>query len=206
MNLDLNRPYRKNLTSHGLIYMGGEEQEIIVKDISLTGVLAELKCEQAGPKDAKDIFDMLSASTTIDLYLPEMRLAGEAEVVRVDMLNDRMLLALEFRNVTYDVDNQLYKRKVYRKNMAVAGRILLDGEYREFNTVNVSVEGLMINLAESIAVEEGETTAFEIERLALEGEIKVIWAERSADGGVLLGLQYVHMEKTVIKGVPRFAR
>jgi len=206
MNLDLNRPYRKNLTSHGLIYMGGEEQEIIIKDISLTGVLAELKCDQASPKDAKDIFNMLSASTTIDLYLPEMRLAGEAEVVRVDMLNNHILLALEFRNITYDVDNQLYKRKVHRKNMTVPGRILLNGEYHEFHTVNASVDGLMINLAESIAVDAGEITAFEIERLALEGEIKVIWAERTADGGILLGLQYVHMEKTVIKGIPRFAR
>ncbi|MGZ8916445.1 MAG: PilZ domain-containing protein, partial [Methylobacter sp.] len=116
MNLDLNRPYRKNLMSHGLIYMGGEEQEITIKDISLTGVLAELKSDLVG-KDAKDIFSMLSASTLIDLYLPEMRLAGEAEVVRVDMLEDHISLALEFRNVSYDVDNQLYKRKVYRKSM-----------------------------------------------------------------------------------------
>ena len=43
MNLDLNRPYRKKLMSQGLIYMGEEEQEITIKDLSLTGVLAELK-------------------------------------------------------------------------------------------------------------------------------------------------------------------
>lgn len=207
MNLDLNRPYRKNLMSRGLIYMGGEERPITIKDLSLTGVLAELKCDQAGTRDARDIFNMLSESATIDLYLPEMRLAGEAEVVRVDMLDEHILLALEFRNISYDVDNQLYKRKVYRKNMVVPGKILLNGEYHEFNTVNASVDGLMINLAESsLAVETGETTVFEIERLELEGEIKVIWAERTADGGILLGLQYVHMEKTVIKGIPRFAR
>ncbi len=205
MNVNLNRPYRKNLMSHGLIYMGGEEQVITIKDLSLTGVLAELKGDKGG-REAKDIFNMLSASTTIDLYLPEMRLAGEAEVVRVDMLDEQVLLALEFRNVAYDVDNQLYKRKVYRKNMAVPGKILLNGQYHEFNTVNASVDGLMINLAESINIEPGGIAAFEIERLELEGEIKVIWAERTADGGILLGVQYVHMEKTVIKGIPRFDR
>lgn len=206
MNLDLNRPYRKSLVSRGLIYMGGEEQEITIKDISLTGMLTELKCDPASNRDAKDVFNMLSASTMIDFYLPEMRLAGEAEVVRVDMFNDYMSLALEFRNIAYDADNQLYKRKVYRKNMKAPGKILLNGEYHDFNTVNVSVDGLMINLAESIAVEAGEVTVFEIERLELEGEIKVIWAERTANDGTLLGLQYVHMEKTVIKGIPRFAR
>jgi len=206
MNLDLKRPYRKNLMSHGLIYMGGEEQEITVKDLSLTGAFAELKTDPADKKTAKDIFNMLSESTTVDLYLPEMRLAGEAEVVRVDMFEDHIALALEFRNVAYDVDNRLYKRKVYRKNMSAPGRILLNGEYREFNAVNVSVEGMMVNVAEAVAVEAGEITLFEFERLGLEGEIKVVWTERTADGGVLLGLEYVHMEKTAIKGIPRFAR
>lgn len=205
MSLDLNRPYRKNLMSRGLIYMGGEEREITIKDLSLTGVLAELKSGQGG-ESAKDIFNMLSASATIDLYLPEIRLAGEAEVVRVDMHDDHILIALEFRSVAYDVDNQLYKRKVYRKNMTAPGKILLKGKYREFTTVNVSVDGLMINLAESVDVEVGVITVFEFEQLKLDGEIKVIWAERSADGGILLGLQYVHLEKTEIKGIPRFAR
>ncbi|TAK60624.1 PilZ domain-containing protein [Methylobacter sp.] len=206
MNLDVKRPYRKNLMSRGLIYMGGEEQKITIKDVSLTGALAELKSDQFGKKDAKDIFNMLSVSTMVDLYLPEMRLAGEAEVVRVDMFDDHMSLALEFKNVVYDIDNQLYKRKVYRKNITAPGEILLNGKYHEFNAVNVSVEGLMVKLAESIAVKAGEITVFKFERLELEGEIKVIWVERIADGGTLLGLEYVHMEKTAIKGIPRFAR
>lgn len=205
MNLEVNRPYRKNVMSHGLIYMGGEEREITIKNISLTGVLAELKCDQAS-SDVKAIFNMLSASTTIDLYLPEMRLAGEVGVVRVDMLDDYVLLALEFKSVVYDIDNQLYKRKVYRKNMTAPGKILLDGKYREFTAVNVSVDGLMISVAESIAVEPGQITIFEFEQLALEGEIKVMWVEGIADGRTLLGLEYVHMERTAIKGIPRFAR
>ncbi|MDO9422652.1 MAG: PilZ domain-containing protein [Methylobacter sp.] len=205
MSLDLNRPYRKNLMSHGLIYMGGEEREITIKNLSLTGVLAELKSDQAS-SDVKEIFNMLSASATIDLYLPEMRLAGEAEVVRVDMFDDHILLALEFKSVVYDVDSQLYKRKVYRKNMTTPGKILLEGKYRDFNTVNVSVDGLMISIAESIAVEAGEITEFEFEQMEFEGEIKVMWVECIADGRTLLGLEYMHMEKTAIKGIPRFAR
>lgn len=191
--------------SHGLIYMGGEEREITIKNLSLTGVLAELKSDQAS-SDVKEIFNMLSASATIDLYLPEMRLAGEAEVVRVDMFDDHILLALEFKSVVYDVDSQLYKRKVYRKSMTTPGKILLDGKYRDFNTVNVSVDGLMISIAESIAVEAGEITEFEFEQMEFEGEIKVMWAECIADGRTLLGLEYMHMEKTAIKGIPRFAR
>lgn len=205
MILELDRSYRKNLTTHGLIYMGGKEQEITIKDLSLTGVLVELKSDQVS-RDPKDIFNILSASTTIDLYLSEMRLAGEAEVVRVDMFDDYMLLALEFRHVAYDVDNQLYKRRVYRKSMTAPGKILLNGEYHDFNSVNVSVDGLMIILVENITVGVGEVTVFEFEQLGLEGEIKVIWVDHTPNKGTLIGLQYVHMEKSAIKGIPSFER
>jgi hypothetical protein len=205
MSMVIERPYRKNLMSHGLIYLGGEERNITVKDISLTGVLVELKCGKIGT-DTADIFNMLSASTTIDLYLPEMRLAGEVEVVRVDMISDQILLALEFQHISYDVDNLLYKRRVYRKHLTASGKILLNGEYHTFNTIDVSVAGLMIHLAESIAIEPGEVTMFEFEMLGLDGEIKVIWVDQAADAGTLLGLEYMHMEKTTVTGIPRFAR
>jgi hypothetical protein len=205
MNVVLERPYRKSLTSHGLIYLGGEELKITIKDISLTGVLAHLQCDETS-RDAKDVFNMLSASTIIDLFLPEIRLAGEAEVVRVDVFENNILLALEFKNVVYDADDLLYKRKAYRKSMAAPGKILLNGEYHDFNTVNVSVDGLMIEIAESIAVEAGEIAVFIFEPLDLKGEIKVIWVEATAEAGTLIGVQYVHMEKIAIKGIPRFAR
>jgi hypothetical protein len=204
MNSMLLRPYRKNLTTHGLIYLAGEEQPITIKNISITGVLAQLN-SKVGRNDIKDIFNTLLASTIIDLYLPEMRLAGEVEVIRVDMQDDHILLALEFRNVTYDVNDLLYKRKAYRKNLPGIGHILFNGEYLEFNAVNVSVDGIMIRLAQSVHVEPGVVTVFEFKRLELEGEIKVVWMDRMTDGGTLMGLQYVHMEKSSIKGIPQFA-
>lgn len=204
MNVVLNRSYRKNLMSHGMIYLGGEELEITIKDISLTGLLAHLKCGKTN-RDAKDIFNSLSVSTMVDLYLPDMRLAGEAEVVRVDIFNENILLALEFKNVSYDANDQLYKRKAYRKNMATPGKILLNDEYWVFDTVNVSVDGLMINIDEPVDVKAGGITVFIFEHLELKGEVKVIWVEHNAETGTLIGLQYVHMEKIAIKGVPRFA-
>ncbi len=203
MYSDLDRSCRKNLRSHGLIYMGEEEHKITVIDISITGVLAELNSNNK-EIDVKDIFDMLLASTIIDLYLPEMRLAGEAEVVRVDVNNDYLLLALEFKNIAYDIDKNLNKRKAYRKNMPDPGQILLNGEYHEFNTVNVSVEGLMIRLAETISVEVGTITSFEFKRLELKGKVEVIWSDFTSDAETLMGLRYVNINADNIKDIPRF--
>jgi c-di-GMP-binding flagellar brake protein YcgR len=188
--------------SRGLIYMGGEEQEITVKNLSLTGVLAELKSQHN--RSIKEIYDAILASTIIDLYLPDARLSGESEVVRVDMEGDRILLTLEFKNVSYDVDNRRHKRAAYRKNITASGRILLNGEYREFNTVNVSVGGMMISLAEPVAVDEGLVTLFELKLLELKGEVKVVWVTQTVDTGTIVGLKYINMEKE-ITGIPHFA-
>ncbi len=136
--------------------------------------------------------------------MPELRLAGEAEIVRVNLQEERILVALEFKNVTFEVDNLLYKRKAYRKNMPGPGQILLGGKYHYFDAVNVSVDGIMIRLGEKITVQEGIITTFEFKRLDLAGEIKVIWVDPIADEGTLIGLQYIHLEKTSVKGIPRF--
>jgi len=63
----------------------------------------------------------------------------------------------------------------------------------------------MIRLDEKVTVEEGMVTVFEFKRLDLAGEIRVIWVDPIADEGTLIGLQYVHMEKVDVKGIPRFA-
>jgi hypothetical protein len=204
MYAKLARPCRKNLVSDGLIYMGDEEHGITIKNISINGVFAKLNSNREDI-DIKYIFNQLLVSTIIDLYLPEMRLAGEVEVVRAEIEDGHILLALEFKNIAFDIDKDLNKRKAYRKNIPDPGRILLNGEYRDFNTVNVSVEGLMICLSEAISVEEGTITRFEFKRLELEGEIKVIWVDIISDDRTLIGLQYVQMENNAIKGIPRFA-
>jgi hypothetical protein len=205
MDAKLDRPCRKNLKSDGWIYMREEEHEITIKNLSINGVLAKLNSIREDI-DIKYIFDSLLVSTIIDIFLPEMRLAGEAEVVRVDLEDSQILIALEFKNIAYDIDRDLNKRKVYRKNMPGLGKILLNDEYRDFSTVNISVEGLMICLSEIIFVEEGLITRFEFKQLEIKGEIEVIWIDPISDGRTLIGLQYVHLENKAIKGIPRFAQ
>jgi hypothetical protein len=197
----LERPYRRNLTSNGSIYMGGEERAVTIKNMSITGALAELNSKQ-GYENIRDIYNVLSASTMIDVRLPEMRLVGGAEVVRVDMDDERTFIAMEFKHIGHDVDNLLYKRKFYRANLAAPGRIFLNDEYWEFTTVNVSADGLMIHLAETIDVEEGLITVFEFEQLELEGQTKVMWINHITDVGTMIGLQYMYIVNTAIDGIP----
>ena len=198
------RQYRKKLTSRGLIYLAGEELEITLSNISITGLLAELEATEPF-NDMEALFKTVKLSPIIDIYLPEMRLVGEVEIVRADLIEGRIYLAMAFKNITHDVNNLLYERQAYRKSLAAPGLIILNGENYHFNTVNVSVDGLMIRLAEQIEVEEGAIATFDFKRLDLLGEVKVIWVEHD-ETGTLMGLQYNYLEKTSINGIPRFSR
>ena len=96
-NIRIDRPDRKDITSHGMIYMGNEEYRITVKNISKKGVLVQLISNNN--KDIKYIFNQLLVSTIIELHLPELRFDGKAEVVRADMEDGHTLLALEFKDI-----------------------------------------------------------------------------------------------------------
>lgn len=197
------RSYRKKLTSYGLIYLGGEELEISVKNVSITGVLAELQGYDTA-YEVGDLFQAIETSVVVDLYLPEMRVAGEAEITRADISDGKMCLALEFRHLSYEVSNLLYKRKAYRKNMTAPGDIVFyDREY-SFFTKNVSVDGMTIMLSDYVVAHEGLVTTFSFKKLDLNGTIKVIWVDYLAGDSTIMGLQYVKVEKENITGIPRF--
>jgi len=198
------RSYRKALSSHGLIYLGNRELEISVKNLSITGLLAELDANFV-ITGIEDVFHALESTSTIDLYLPEMRLAGEVNVVRAEKSDGHIYLALEFRNLSYDVNNLVYNRKVYRKSLASSGEIFLNDIPYLFLTQNVSVDGLMVHIKETVDVEEGLVTTFHFQKLTLRGEVKVVWIDHEEDGSTSMGLQYLHMESGRIIGIPRFS-
>ena len=195
--------YRKNLSLSGLLFMGGIEHEMQVLNISITGILVTI--EPSSPmNDEYDLFLVIKESSLVDIYVRKLNLAGEAEVVRVDMEDDKILIALEFKQISYDAENFLYKRKAYRKSMTAPGQILIAKKIYDFMTRNVSVDGLMIRIPAHVELQERMIVKFKFDKLHLFGECQVIWFEYDEEGGTLLGVEYQHMEKSDIQGIPRF--
>lgn len=199
-----NRAYRKNLSSYGLIYLGFEELPIQVINLSLTGFLAELKDKHPEHR-IKEIFQGLQSSPLVDIYLPEMRLAGEAEVVRAEIAENGLQIGIEFRNLSYDIDNLLYNRRAYRKNINALGEIFVDGDEYVFTSHNVSVDGLMARIARITQVAIGQQLKFSFRDLELQGEAEVVWIDHD-EHSTLLGLKYLHVERDFIPGIPRFVK
>jgi hypothetical protein len=195
--------YRKKLALMGFMFIGGVEHEMRVQNISITGMLASIDTSLS-IHDERDIFLLVKQSSLVDIYIEKLNLAGEAEIVRVEMDGQHILIGLEFKQISYDADNLLYKRKAYRKSMAAPGQALINKSVYEFMTRNVSVDGVMIRIPEYVGVQEGMLIEFKFDKLHLHGEAKVAWFEHDDNEGTILGLEYQHMEKSDIKGIPEF--
>lgn len=193
MNSESKRSYRKKLITTALIYINGEERKVSVVNMSITGMLVQLKYKDIYSGNTKGISSDTLVSTVVDFYLPTLQLAGTAEIIRVEEEDIEILLALKFQEIAYDADGVLYKRKAYRKNMSTQGQVLLNNGYHNFNTINISVEGLMIRLAETLDIAEGMITSFEFNNLSLKGEVEVVWIDFDADGNTLMGLKYISL-------------
>ncbi len=195
--------YRKKISLNGLLFIGGIEHEMQVKNLSISGVLVAID-PSADIVDERDVFLLLRQSSLVDIYIEKLNLAGEAEIVRVDMDDKRILIGMEFKQISYDAENLLYKRKAYRKSMAAPGQILIAEKFYDFMTRNVSVDGLMIRIPEHVDLQMNMQVEFKFDKLHLYGESRVVWFEHDENGGTLLGLEYLHMDKTNINGIPRF--
>ncbi len=203
MNSASKRSYRKNLITNGLLYLNGEEREVSINNISMTGLLVQLD----GTSCADSTLNDSLVTTVIDFYLPQLRLAGTAEIVRIITKDINISLALKFRDISYNISGFLYRRKVYRKNISVQGRIQLNNVYYNFYTINVSVDGLMVRMSETIEIEEGMIAWFELTEstlLSLKGDVQVVWIDFDVDGKTLLGLKYTNVNPAEITGIPRF--
>lgn len=201
MNPATVRSYRKNLVTNGFIYINGEERGVSISNISMTGMLVQL----SNTIDTEIAFNDSLLSTTIDFFLPKLNLTGTAELVRVTPGDVQATLAFKFIEITYNINKLLYKRKFYRKNMSVPGRILLDNVYHDFYTVNVSLDGMMIRLTDAVDIAGGMTTTFESAILSLKGEVEIVWATVEEDNQTVAGLKFIDVDISNLKGIPSFS-
>jgi len=187
----------------GFLFIGEEEHEMHVLNLSITGLLVQIDVTDTIHSES-DVFELIKGSNLIDIYIEKLNLAGEAEIVRVEMDGNTILIALEFKQITYDADSFLYKRKAYRKSMASPGEVLVDKSVYEFMTRNVSVDGLLIRIPEIVDLRMGLVIEFKFDRFHLLGDARVVWFEHDNNEGTLVGLEYQHMEKGSLKEIPQF--
>ena len=112
MSTNIQRFNRETVNLKGVIYLN-EIDDILVKNISITGMLAELDQKKDGENDIRNIFNSLKASTIVDFFIPSKRMAGKAEVTRADVSQNKILLGLEFKSMLYNAEDFIFRGPPY---------------------------------------------------------------------------------------------
>lgn len=183
--------------------MGGVEHDMLVQNVSISGLLVTIE-PSTRIRDVRDIFLIMKESSLVDIFVRNLNLAGEAQVVRVDMAGKNILIGLEFKNVSYDAEDLLYKRKAYRKKMDSPGKILLSKKVYGFVAHNVSVSGVMGRIPNHVELVEGMLVEFKFDSLMIHGEAVVIWFDHEGNDKTLIGLEYRRMKKAELQNIPQF--
>ncbi len=171
MNFIQKRPYRKNISSLGSIAVGDVVQAVTLKNISLTGVLVQLK----NNTDDRDLLSVLANAAALDIQIPDLKIKGQAEVIRVENKKNQISLGLRFKKLLLDSDTAQQKRKFFRKKLTLPGEILIHGHYYGFVSVNVSQKGMLIHLAKAVQIAPGDVSKFRFRQWGVEGKFKIIW-------------------------------
>jgi hypothetical protein len=95
----ITRAFRKKYLANGTIKYLSKTYNIRVKDLSTTGIFALLQGDL--DNDGRiELVKLLSPGTIVDLYVSDLAIMGKANIVRIEVQNNELLIALNFGELT----------------------------------------------------------------------------------------------------------
>jgi len=187
------KEYRKSFTSNGSIYLGGEKLHFKGYDISVRGMQIELT-QGTLVQNVSDVAQIIESNSTAEIYVDELRLTGEVELIWVRDDEDKILIGLEFRDVMHNAEKLWRKRRYYRKNLVKTGVLIIKDREMDFECKNFSVEGLCLRVTshEDTKILARDNAKVISEQLSLDALAKIVWVNRNEDDELItLGLRYL---------------
>lgn len=189
------KEYRKIFTSSGQLYIAGELLNFIGYDISVKGIQVEI-LPGTFLSDAEDFEKLLKENATAEIFVKDLMLTGEVDVVWVNSSQDGIMLGLEFRDVMYNAEKLWHKRRYYRKYRKATGAIIHNDDNRKtaFESINVSTDGIMIYLTEPSSFELSVGLVVKILSLELDIQAvaKIAWIDSKTK--TTMGLRYLQVD------------
>ncbi len=184
------KEYRKNLISAGQMYIAGEWVSFSTHDVSVNGVLVEVK-----PAQFLATFDdfqaLLSETNRVEMYVEDLMLTGEADIAWCRQENGKIFLGLEFKDMIYNAEKLWRKRLYYRSTKAFSGDLIIDDRRYNFTGFNRSVDGMGITVKDAdLTLKPGYIVKLMLDDSGTKALASVIWSSKPADGVLNIGLRY----------------
>ncbi|GAB4278104.1 MAG: hypothetical protein Kow0065_24470 [Methylomicrobium sp.] len=189
------KEYRKNFTSSGKLHFAGETLDFIGHDVSVNGILVEVKPGKL-LTTFKDFESCVNENSSAEIFVQDLMLTGEVEIIWVRQKEGKILMGMAFRHVIYNADRLWLKRQYYRKKQSFEGFLEFDDQRIEFEGKDISMDGLMVYVQHPHENLRANTiVSLYSEPLQLKATAKICWVQHeSEDGGALLGLRYLTSE------------
>jgi len=185
------KEYRTNFSSSGQLYVAGELLDLISYDVSTNGMMVEV-IPGSLLTDINDFEALLKETHVSEIYVKDLMLTGDVEIVWVKLDNERILLGLKFRNVMSNAVKLWRKRRYYRSKRKFSGYLVTDEKRIDFEGNNVSTEGMEIKLDQvNNELKPGTVVKLIIKGLEIKGVGKIVWINTAEDGVCVLGLRYL---------------
>lgn len=185
------KEYRKSFTSPGLLYVAGETLSIVSYDVSVKGILIEMIAGNL-LSSTRDVEEVIKESLIAEIFVKDLMLSGVAQIVWTKSRNGKLMVGLEFVDVQYNAKKLWRKRKYYRKKQVLSGILINNDRRSEIITVNISVDGLMVNIKnDDLHFEPGMVAKVMLPALNMKAVAKILWVKKDTENNtVTLGLRY----------------
>ena len=188
------KEYRKNFNSAGQLFIAGELLNFISYDVSVKGILVEI-LPGSLLTEINDFEALLIEDNLAEIYVKDLKLTGETEIVWVKQEKEKILLGLEFRDVMSNATKMWRKRRYYRSNREFSGYLMIDEKRIDFEGNNVSTDGMGLKLDQiNSALKPGCVVKLMINGLDVKGIGKVVWMSAVGEDACILGLRYLTVE------------
>jgi hypothetical protein len=188
------KEYRKNFNSSGQLFIAGELLDFISYDVSVKGILVEI---QPGSllAEINDFEALLKEDNLAEIYVKDLMLTGETEIVWVKQDKEKILLGLEFRDEMSNATKMWRKRRYYRSNREFSGYLMIDEKRIDFEGNNVSTDGMGLKLDQiNSALKPGCVVKLMVNGLDVKGIGKIVWVSTVGEDTCILGLRYLTVE------------
>ena len=197
------RPYRTRLSTKALVFLGEEEINCTIVNLSITGAKFEV-IPGLHLKNAMLISDVVNIDDIINFAIPEMHIDGEVKITRKEIENDKVYLSVLFDDIFYGLEPLPYRRKVYRTRCRANGQLELNGQSYEFISHNISVKGMMIAVFEPLNINKNDLLTLDFKHFNIHGAARCIWS-KEIKGLNMIGIEFAQLIKPV-DGLASFTR
>lgn len=182
------KEYRKNFNAVGQLHLGGEILNFNCYDVSVKGAMIEVLPGELLTTVA-DFETLLKEDRRAEIFVEELMLSGEVNIVWVRKDRHRIMMGLEFESVVHNAEKLWIKRRDYRKTESFIADLIIDKQKWQVKGINRSTKGLCVSIpAQDAAIKVNAPVKIQVKDIGLAALGKIVWVSTSNETTVV-GLQ-----------------